>query len=84
MNREHSPKDDSNKLSGEHTTQGSTRCYTEDHSADINLSVESLKESFVLLCCQDSLRIYTMTSVVEVSTLVLLPILLDSIFHELK
>lgn len=65
MNGEHLPKDDSNKLSGEHTTLGSTRCSTEDRSADKNLSGESSMESFVLLCCQDSLRIYTMKSVVE-------------------
>ncbi|KAL2500491.1 transducin family protein/WD-40 repeat family protein [Forsythia ovata] len=64
-NREHLPKDDSNKLPGEHTTQGSTRCNTEDHSADINLSGECANESFVLFCCQDSLRIYTTKSVVE-------------------
>lgn len=47
--------------------QGSEKCETEDHGLDKGPSVISLKELFVLLCCRDSLHIYTAKSVVQVS-----------------
>ncbi|KAL0451012.1 UNVERIFIED_CONTAM: hypothetical protein Slati_1657600 [Sesamum latifolium] len=46
-------------------TQGSEKCETEEHSLDKIPSAQSLKESFILLCCNDSLRIYPVKSVVQ-------------------
>ncbi|KAL0375347.1 UNVERIFIED_CONTAM: hypothetical protein Sradi_3450400 [Sesamum radiatum] len=46
-------------------TQGSEKCETEEHSSDKIPSAQSLKESFILLCCNDSLRIYPVKSVVQ-------------------
>ncbi|KAL0309977.1 UNVERIFIED_CONTAM: hypothetical protein Sradi_5940000 [Sesamum radiatum] len=45
--------------------QGSEKCETEEHSSDKIPSAQSLKESFILLCCNDSLRIYPAKSVVQ-------------------
>ncbi|KAK4418926.1 Syntaxin-binding protein 5-like [Sesamum alatum] len=45
--------------------QGSEKCEAEEHSLDKIPSAQSLKESFVLLCCNDSLRIYPAKSVVQ-------------------
>ncbi|XP_011095024.1 uncharacterized protein LOC105174577 isoform X2 [Sesamum indicum] len=45
--------------------QGNEKCETEEHSSDKIPSAQSLKESFILLCCNDSLRIYPAKSVVQ-------------------
>ncbi|KAK4396111.1 Syntaxin-binding protein 5 [Sesamum angolense] len=45
--------------------QGSEKYETEEHSSDKIPSAQSLKESFILLCCNDSLRIYPAKSVVQ-------------------